>query len=177
MADDLAVKMRQAIREVRGLRVTRPLKRAKLRLQGMDDSITKEELAESVAGVAGCRIENLALGEIKSPLNRLRSVWLRCPVAVSNKFLEEERWRVRWAKPLPACQMRCFRCLEAGHAATKYEGVDRSDRCHRCGDRTHQSRSCPSGRPEMSALLGLWPPGWACSGGVRMCPQWTCRAA
>lgn len=55
MADDLAVKMRQAIREVRGLRVTRPLKRAKLWLQGMDDSITKEELAESVAGVAASR--------------------------------------------------------------------------------------------------------------------------
>lgn len=112
LADDLAAKMRQVVGEAKGVRVARPQRRAELRLQGLDDSVTREEVIGSVAGLAGCRAEDLVVGEIKSLPNRLGSVWLRCPVAVSNKLIEEGKWRIEWAtvaaKPLPARQMRCF---------------------------------------------------------------------
>ncbi|GAB1866552.1 hypothetical protein CAJAP_07631 [Camponotus japonicus] len=53
--------------------------------------------------------------------------------------------------------MRCFRCLEVGHGAADYNGVNRSGRCHRCGDRSHQSRNCETERPRcpLCAEFGL----------------------
>jgi len=160
LTDDLA-KMRQVVGEAKGVRVARSQKRAELRLQGLDDSVTREEVIGSVAGLAGCRAEDLVVGEIKSLPNWLGSVWLRCPVAVSNKLIEVGKWRIGWAtvaaKPLPARRMHCFRCLEVGHGAANCEGVDRSGRCHRCGDRSHQSRGCPAERPKcpLCAEFGL----------------------
>ncbi|EFN60244.1 hypothetical protein EAG_10239, partial [Camponotus floridanus] len=58
---------------------------------------------------------------------------------------------------LPARRMRCFRCLEVGHGAAGCKGPDRSGRCHRCGDRSHQSRLCPAGTPKcpLCADVGL----------------------
>ncbi|GAB1860467.1 CCHC-type domain-containing protein [Camponotus japonicus] len=159
LADEIAAKMRRVAAEKRGVRVARPMKRAELRLHGLDDSVTKEEVIGSVAGLMGCRAEDLAVGEIRSLPNRL--VWLRCPVAVSNKLLEEGRWRIGWAtmtaKPLLARWMRCFRCLEMGHGAAGCQGPDRSGRCHRCGDRSHQSRQCSAGRSRypLCAEFGL----------------------
>jgi len=161
LADELAAKMWQVAGETPGVRVGRPLKRAELRLQGLDDSVTREEIIESVTGLTGCRAEDLAVGEIKFLPNRLGSVWLRCPVAASNKMLEEGKWRIGWAtvtaKPLPARLMRCFRCLEVGHGAADCTGVDRSGRCHRCGDRSHQSNNCGAERPKcpLCADFGL----------------------
>jgi len=161
LVNDLAAKMRQVVGEAKGIRVARPLKRAELRLQGLDDSITKEEVVDSVTGLTGCRAEDLAVGEIKSPPNRLGSVWLRCPVAVSNKLIEEGKWRIGWAtvtaKPLPAHRMRCFQYLEVGHGAANCKGVNKSVRCHRCGDCSHQSRECPAERPKcpLCSEIGL----------------------
>lgn len=149
LADELAAKMRQGIGEREGVRVTRPVKTAELRLHGLDESITREEVLESVAGLANCRTEDLSLGEIKRLPNRMGSVWLRCPVAVSNKLLETGKWCIGWAtivaKPLPARRMRCFRCLEAGHGAAACKGPDRSGRCYRCSDRSHSAKECTAG--------------------------------
>jgi len=151
-ADELAAKMRQAAAVVPGVGVRRPLKRAELRLRGLDDSITREEVIGAVAELAGCRAEDLAVGEIRFLPHWLGSVWVRCPVAVSNRILEESRLRVGWAtvmvKPLPARRMRCYQCLEVGHGAAGCKGPDRSGRCHRCGDRSHRSQQCSAGVPK-----------------------------
>jgi len=149
LADDLAAIMREAASKVPGVGVRRPLKRAELRLQGLDDSITREEVVGAVTGSTGCRAEDLAVGEIKFLPYRLGSVWLRCPVAVSNRLLEDGKLRVGWAmatvKPLPARRMRCYRCLEVGHGKAGCKGPDRSGRCHRCGDYSHRSQQCSAG--------------------------------
>jgi len=74
LADEIADKMRQVAGETQGVRVARPVKRAELRLHGLDDSVTKEKVVASVAGRTGCRAEDLAVGEIRSLPNRLGSV-------------------------------------------------------------------------------------------------------
>ncbi|XP_025264646.1 uncharacterized protein LOC112638027 [Camponotus floridanus] len=161
VADRVASAMRQIAEEARGVRVTRPMKRAELRLRGLDDSVTKEEMVDAVAGMAGCRAGDLSVGEISRLPNRLGSVWLRCPVAVSNKILEEGMPRVGLVRPvavpLPARPMRCFRCLEVGHGVALCKGMDRSGRCHRCGDRSHEARACSAARPKcpLCADFGL----------------------
>ncbi|EFN65454.1 hypothetical protein EAG_13578, partial [Camponotus floridanus] len=140
VADQMASAMRQVAGEARGVRVARSMKRAELRLRGLDDSVTKEEVVDTVAEMAGCRAEDLSVGEITRLPGRLGSVWLRCPMACRTKS---------WRRGCPAsgwpglrlCRCR-FRCLEVEHGVALCKGADRSGRCHRCGDRSHEARAC-----------------------------------
>ncbi|EFN66418.1 hypothetical protein EAG_09618, partial [Camponotus floridanus] len=145
-ADEVSSAMRRVLGDTPGVRVGRSMKRVELRIRGLDDSVTKEEIVGAVAEMVGCGAEDLAVGEITRLPGRLGSVWLRCPVAVSNKILEEGMPRIGLvrtaAAPLPVRRMRCYRWLEVGHGVANCKGVDRIGRCHRCGDRSHYMKAC-----------------------------------
>lgn len=63
-ADALAARMKEVLAGREGTRVNRPIKTAKIRLRGIEWSITAKEITEAV-DVGRCHPEDVKLGEIR----------------------------------------------------------------------------------------------------------------
>ncbi|XP_049886383.1 uncharacterized protein LOC126380833 [Pectinophora gossypiella] len=145
-ADSLAQKLRETLSED-VVRINRPVKTAEMRISGLDDSVTAEDLVAAVARAGQCGADQVKTGEIRRNKTGLGSAWLRCPVAAAKKVSEGGRLLVGWVaaqvKLLETRPMRCYRCLEPGHVrASCVSEVDRSGLCYRCGQPGHIGQQC-----------------------------------
>ncbi|XP_047025544.1 uncharacterized protein LOC124634165 [Helicoverpa zea] len=145
-ADALAAKMREVLNP-EDVRVSRPVKTAEVRIAGLDDSVTSEEVVAAVARSGECLPEKVRAGDIRADATGLGVVWVRCPVASAKKIADNGRLLVGWVsarvKLLQPRALRCFRCLEKGHVRAKCTAeVDRSDLCYRCGQPAHKAAQC-----------------------------------
>jgi hypothetical protein len=144
-ADALAAKLREVVGEE--AYIHRPMKCAEIRVTGLDDSSTAEEVVEAIAREGDCTTANIKPGIVSRGMSGIGSLWVSCPVAVAKKVVETGRLRVGWVSArvvlLDAKPLRCYRCQEAGHVGAKCDrGVDRSNWCHRCGKPDHKAREC-----------------------------------
>ena len=143
-ADALAQKLRGVLDE-NEVQVSRPTKCAELRVSGLDDSVTSEEVAAAVSRVGGCDVGAIKVGEVRRDRAGLGTAWVRCPVAAAKK-VSGGRLLVGFVSAkvtlLQQRVLRCFRCHETGHVAAKCSGVDRSAHCFRCGRPGHKQASC-----------------------------------
>lgn len=145
-ADRLAALMREVL-EGTGVRVARPTKSAEIRVQGLDDSITPEEVARAVALAGGCAEGDVRAGVARRAPTGLYAVWVRVPLSAARKLAESGKIRVGWVSArvevLAARPLQCYRCLEVGHTRQRCTGeVDRSGRCYRCGAAEHRAAEC-----------------------------------
>ncbi|XP_061724529.1 uncharacterized protein LOC133530577 [Cydia pomonella] len=148
-AEKAADKLAEKLREVLGaeVHVQRPVKCAEIRIMGLDDSVSSEEVVAAVAADGGCPAEAIRSGVISRAPSGSGSLWLSCPVVAAKKITEAARIRVGWISArvvlLEAKPLRCYRCLEAGHVGAKCDReVDRSQLCYRCGKPGHKARDC-----------------------------------
>lgn len=145
-ADSLAEKIKEAINN-EDIKVSRPTKSVEVRISGLDDSVTKEEVVAAVVRDGNCPVGSVKAGEIRQEPSGTGAVWVRCPVAAAKKLADSGRLLVGWVaaqvrllKPRP---MRCYRCLEAGHVSARCTSeIDRSAECYRCGKPGHKARQC-----------------------------------
>ncbi|KMQ85021.1 putative 50 kda protein in type i retrotransposable element r1dm [Lasius niger] len=73
-AEKLVVALK-ALLEPKGLRVTRPVKRAELRISGLNDVSTPEDVIQAVAEVGSCSAGNIKVGKInRASVGRLGSI-------------------------------------------------------------------------------------------------------
>ncbi|XP_048479017.1 uncharacterized protein LOC125488949 [Plutella xylostella] len=145
-ADALAAEIEKVIGS-ETVKVSRPTKCASLRIYGLDDSSTSEEVVEAIALVGGCPKEQIKVGELRMGPSTTGSVWASCPVAAAQKINNAKHLRIGWTsasvKLQPPKTMRCYRCLEAGHVGVCCQSeVDRSNTCYRCGQPGHKASTC-----------------------------------
>nr|XP_049691667.1 uncharacterized protein LOC126053518 [Helicoverpa armigera]XP_049704749.1 uncharacterized protein LOC126056273 [Helicoverpa armigera]XP_049706070.1 uncharacterized protein LOC126056578 [Helicoverpa armigera] len=177
-ADALAAKMKEVLNP-EDVRVSRPMKTAEVRIAGLDDSVTSEEVAAAVARGGECPPDKVRAGDIRVDATGLGVVWVRCPVASAKKIADSGRLLVGWVaarvKLLQPRALRCFRCLEKGHVRAKCTAeIDRSDLCYRCGQPGHKAAQCSAapncclcsavGKPAGHKLRGRLPAQDRCRG-------------
>lgn len=144
-ADQLADKIRTALSD-RGVSVSRPEKTADIRLLGLDESVTTEEVIAAIRG-ATQTTGHIKAGPIRMAASGMGTQWVSCPVAVAEKLAAAGRLLVGWSsvrvRLLAARPLQCFRCMERGHTAQRCPTEkDRSGLCHRCGKSDHQAATC-----------------------------------
>ncbi|XP_049887097.1 uncharacterized protein LOC126381684 [Pectinophora gossypiella] len=145
-ADSLARKLREVL-SPEAVRVARPVKRAEIRITGLDDSADAFEVAEAIAKEGGCSSDAIKCGRIVIGPRGDGSLWVSCPATAAKKVAGSGRVQVGWttarARLLSPRPMRCFRCLEPGHMGVKCTcEFDRSQLCFRCGQPNHRARDC-----------------------------------
>ena len=145
-ADALAQKMREVL-EPQGIKVARPTKCADMRVRGLDDSATPEDVRSALARAGGCSEDDLKLGPVRRAPSGAGSVWVQGPIAAVNKITAAKRVTVGWVvatvEPLDPRPLRCYRCLQEGHVGQRCtETSMRGDRCYRCGDLSHKASEC-----------------------------------
>ncbi|XP_049874444.1 uncharacterized protein LOC126372639 [Pectinophora gossypiella] len=144
-ADSLAAKLRESMNgDV--VKVSRPTKCISMRIVGLDDSVSVQEVMEAVAKAGGCSVDSIKAGVIREGAGGMGSLMLSCPIAAAKKVAQGRLlvgWTSAQVRVLEPRPLRCFRCLEVGHAhALCKSEADRSTQCFRCGQTGHQSAQC-----------------------------------
>jgi hypothetical protein len=144
-ADNLAAKIGEVLGEAAN--VIRPTKMADLRVSGLDDSISVEELIGALASRASCPPEKIRVGTITTGNRGMRSAVASCPLEALAKLTEEGRLCVGWCsasvQALEQRPLRCHRCLAKGHIQQMCpSNKDRSGLCYRCGTEGHVAAGC-----------------------------------
>jgi hypothetical protein len=145
-ADILAGRI-QALFKEDDVKVARPTKCADLRVSGLDDSVTPQEVTAAISKAGECSPNLIKTGEIRREASGLGSLWLSIPVAAAKKVAQARRVCVGWVSArvqlLEPRGLRCFRCFEPGHVRSKCTAeVDRSSTCYRCGQDGHKAGQC-----------------------------------
>ncbi|XP_041985146.1 uncharacterized protein LOC121737557 [Aricia agestis] len=145
MADRFAEKLRGVLAGI--ARVARPVKCSDVRISGLDDSVTKEDVMAAVITKTGCSSEHVKGGDIRTGPGGTGSIWVQCPVAAANTLVAAGRLLVGWSSAriqlLEPRAMKCYRCLELGHTARRCQSeVDRGQLCYRCGQAGHKASDC-----------------------------------
>jgi hypothetical protein len=144
-ADQLAEKIGAAIGEQ--AKVTRPVKTADIKVTGLDDSVTPEELRAALAEQAGCPVEQVKVGKVHAGIRGVGAAFASCPVDAVRRLVEKNQITVGWSSAsiqlIEQRPMRCYRCMGMGHPVQKCPSAkDRSNLCFRCGCEGHMAATC-----------------------------------
>ncbi|RLU14666.1 hypothetical protein DMN91_013064 [Ooceraea biroi] len=170
-ADALAGKLKEFFGEAR-VKVNRPVKRTELRLRGLEEGTTMEEVKSVVARIGEGSEEEVRVGRIAWNRMGYGSVLVTCTAETARRLMEkEERIRIGWARiyveRIAPRALRCYRCLENGHTGVTCDNsVDRSGTCFKCGSIGHKAKDCQN-PTQCSACVSMGIEGSHVIGGPR----------
>lgn len=124
-----------------------------MRITGLDESITKEEVRSKIVEIGECHVEEVKVGEIRWRFNGLGNIWAQCPLSSANKIMSTGKIKIGWtvarAEILTPRPLQCYRCWEMGHVQYSCTSeIDRSQHCYKCGSSTHRALECPALAPK-----------------------------
>jgi len=76
--------------------VSRPNIKAEIRLFGMDESISMDEIREAVANEGRCKPEEVNVGKIGRTRTGAGVVWVRCPKVSAVTIADKQRIQIGW---------------------------------------------------------------------------------
>ncbi|XP_032689018.1 uncharacterized protein LOC116852607 [Odontomachus brunneus] len=143
-AEVLAAKLREVLGP--DAVVARPVIKGDLRLIGLDDSITTEEVRCVPAELGGCAPKEIKKGPIRESYNGLGTIWaqgsLSAVARVSAMGKIKIGWTIARVEPLKPRPLQCFKCWKLEHVKNNCKSTeDRSKLCYRCGQAGHNARS------------------------------------
>ncbi|XP_028030638.1 uncharacterized protein LOC114243372, partial [Bombyx mandarina] len=155
-ADRLVARLREILPDPEIVRIERPVKMAEVKLTGLDECATQDEVAAAIASQGNCALAHVKVGELRSTYSGARTAWARCPVQAAILLATPPsgkpantpgRLRVGWIMAQVQLQearpWRCLRCFGTGHGLAKCPStVDRSGLCFRCGQSGHKAATC-----------------------------------
>ncbi|XP_032690656.1 uncharacterized protein LOC116853630 [Odontomachus brunneus] len=130
-----------------GATVVRPTIKDDLRIVGLDDSVTTDEVRCVLADAGECTPEQIRTGPIRTLSNGLGTVWVQCLLAAAIRLTTAGKIKIGWTvakvEALKARPLQCYRCWEFGHVKHGCKSAeDRTKLCYRCGQEGHGARSC-----------------------------------
>jgi len=144
-ADKLASQMSEIL-QGGGIKVARPSRKVDLRVSGLDESVTPDEIISILAEEGKCSSSDIRCGPLRAQRSGLYSVWAQGPAANMLDVVGKGRIRAGWTfarvELLKKRPLQCFRCLAAGHTIQRCPGTDRSLSCFNCGQIGHKAREC-----------------------------------
>lgn len=144
-ANLLAKKLQEVLRDQ--ARVVKPMIKGQLRLIGLDDSTSIEEVKCVVAQNGGCEEEEIRTGPIRPLNNGLFAVWIQCPINAALKLANMKKVRIGWTLArvdlFENRPVQCFRCWRFGHVRFACAAKeDFSGLCFKCRGSGHLARNC-----------------------------------
>lgn len=138
-AETLAEKLRKVLGEQAV--VARPTIKGELRLIGLDDSTTEEEVKEVLAEAGGCQVGEIRTGPLQT---NEEWTWHRLgPVSPYGLITRIHTRTVARVEVLRNRPLQCFKCWAYGHVKSCcQEEKDRSNTYYRCGMEGHNARNC-----------------------------------
>ncbi|XP_011257018.2 uncharacterized protein LOC105251736 [Camponotus floridanus] len=147
--DELAEKLKSELTKVLGetASVTRPVRQGELRIVGVDESATFDEMAAAVASAGGCKENEVTISPMRPMYNGLYMTWAKLPLAAATRVANRRRIKIGWVNAriefLDAKPMQCWRCWEFGHVQANCRcNIDRRGLCFRCGQTGHVAKDC-----------------------------------
>jgi hypothetical protein len=129
-ADVLAAALRGFIPQEEA-RIARPHKTGDLRLHGINEATTANEVAEAVAKTGVCATTEVKVGQLRLAPSGMYSVWVQCPPIRWRRPIESG-WGGWWPEPPSSpSDPQCFRCLKRGHVREGCTSqVDQTEVCY-----------------------------------------------
>ena len=149
-ADALAARLSEVFAKEKEVRISRPFRRAEIRILGLDMAIQPGDVQKAVVAACGCKAEEVKVGEIRKRSPReMGTAWVQCPASAAKVLVDQGKIVIGWVRArieaLRARPMTCYRCLREGHAASSCTSVkDRSGSCYNCGGMGHRAKDCRS---------------------------------
>ena len=161
-AEALAKSFAEAL-QGRGVRVSRPARRAEVRVGGLGDSATATAVAAAMAGAGGCPVADIRVGPIRVTPGGRRSCWASGPDAAIRRVANAGGLKVGLVSArvvlLDTRPLQCYRCLEQGHLGYRCTNpANRAGLCFRCGAPDHKAAGCSAARPRCPLCADLGRP-------------------
>lgn len=111
-AKALATKLQDTLKDQ--AKVVRPTIKDEIRLTGMDDSVSPEEILYTVSLHGECDESDIRLGQIRQMNNGLFTVWAQCPLNAAIKVANQKKVKIGWTFAridlLESRPVQCFKC-------------------------------------------------------------------
>ncbi|KMQ89927.1 hypothetical protein RF55_10374 [Lasius niger] len=85
-AEKLTDQLQNLFANNKSVKVYKPQQMAELRILGIDDTITCEDIARTVTETGDCRMTEVRTGPIRIAGRGMGTVWVRCPLIAANKL-------------------------------------------------------------------------------------------
>lgn len=94
--------------------VSRPDIKGEIKLSGLDESITADEVRNAVAVEGSCKLEEIKVGKIGRTRSGDGIVWVQCPKSSAVALAEKKKIQIGWTRVrielLPTRPLQCHKC-------------------------------------------------------------------